>query len=55
MKLLLFSVISLFFCSVAFANDAFIYYKNSGNTATTSQYTNLKSELEDLGFTVYNI
>ena len=52
MKLLLFSVISLFFCSVAFANDAFIYYKNSGNTATTSQYTNLKSELEDLGFTV---
>jgi hypothetical protein len=34
------------------ANDAFIYYKNSGSDATTSQYNNLKSELEDLGFTV---
>jgi hypothetical protein len=52
MRLLLFSVISLFFCSVAFADDAFIYYKNSGSTNTTSQYTNLKSELESLGFTV---
>ena len=52
MRLVLFSVISLFFCSVAFADDAFIYYKNSGSTNTTSQYTNLKSELEDLGFTV---
>ena len=52
MRLVLFSVISLFFCSVAFADDAFIYYKNSGSTNTTSQYTNLKSELESLGFTV---
>jgi len=49
MRLVLFSVISLFFCSVAFANDALIYYNNS---TTSSQYANLKSELEDLGFTV---
>jgi hypothetical protein len=34
------------------ADDAFIYYKNSGTYNTSSQYTNLKSELEDLGFTV---
>ncbi len=34
------------------ANDAFIYYKNSGTYATTSQYNNLKTELEDAGFTV---
>jgi hypothetical protein len=34
------------------ADDAFIYYKNSGSYNTSSQYTNLKSELEDLGFTV---
>ena len=52
MRLLLFSVISLFFCSAAFANDAFIYYKNSGTHNTSSQYNNLKSELEDAGFTV---
>ena len=51
MKLLLFSVISLFFCSVAFANDAIIYY-STGSTNTSSQYASLKSELEDLGFTV---
>ena len=36
----------------AFANDAFIYYKNSGGYNTSSQYLNLKSELEDAGFTV---
>ena len=45
-------VLLLFKPTTSWANDAFIYYKNSGNTATTSQYTNLKSELEDLGFIV---
>ena len=43
-------VIALYFvfqaCPVQ-ANDAFIYY----STSTSSQYANLKSELEDLGFT----
>ena len=34
------------------ADTAFIYYKNSGAYDTSSQYTNLKSELEDLGYTV---
>ena len=34
------------------ADTAFIYYKNSGTYNTSSQYTNLKSELEDLGYTV---
>ena len=38
--------------TTSWANDAFIYYKNSGDYATTSQYNNLKSELEDAGFTV---
>ena len=33
------------------ANDALIYYSTSG-TNTSSQYNHLKSELEDLGFTV---
>jgi hypothetical protein len=33
------------------ADTAFIYYKNSG-IITSSEYTNLKSELEDLGYTV---
>ena len=42
----------LFSPATSWANDAFIYYKNSGNTATTSQYNNLKSEIEDAGFTV---
>jgi len=42
----------LFNPTSSWANDAFIYYKNSGSDATTSQYNNLKSELEDLGFTV---
>jgi len=50
-KLILFSLSSLLFCSVAQSETAFIYYKNSG-TVTTNQYTNLKSELEGLGFTV---
>ncbi len=45
-------VLLLFKPTTSWANDAFIYYKNSGNTATTSQYNNLKSELEDAGFTV---
>ena len=39
----------MFFCSVAFANDALIYYNSN---TTSSQYSNLKSELEDAGFTV---
>ena len=47
-------VIALYFvfqaCPVQ-ANDAFIYY-STGGTNTSSQYANLKSELEDLGFTV---
>ena len=34
------------------ADTAFIYYKNSGTYNTSSQYANLKSELEDLGYTV---
>ena len=33
------------------ANDALIYY-STGGTNTSSHYSNLKSELEDLGFTV---
>ena len=57
MKLTLFKYSSILFLLLvlpiqAFANDAFIYYKNSGGYATTSQYNNLKSELEDAGFTV---
>ena len=42
----------LFFCSPVLADTAFIYYHNSGSYNTSSQYTNLKSELEDLGYTV---
>ena len=45
-------VLLLFSPTTSWANDAFIYYKNSGGYATTSQYNNLKSELEDAGFTV---
>lgn len=56
MKLTLFKYSSILFLLLlpiqAFANDAFIYYKNSGDYNTSSQYTNLKSELEDAGFTV---
>lgn len=50
-KLISFSLSSLFFFSVAQAETAFIYY-STGSTNTSSQYTNLKSELEGLGFTV---
>ena len=46
------TVLILFSPATSWANDAFIYYKNSGSDATTSQYNNLKSELEDAGFTV---
>ena len=46
------AAIVLVFPKSSWANDAFIYYKNSGGYATTSQYNNLKSELEDAGFTV---
>ena len=46
------ALLVLCFATSAMANDAFIYYKNSGSDATTSQYNNLKSELEDAGFTV---
>jgi hypothetical protein len=42
----------LFFSTSVLADTAFIYYKNSGDYNTSSQYTNLKSELEDLGYTV---
>ena len=38
--------------SNVWADTAFIYYKNSGTYNTSSQYTNLKSELEDLGYTI---
>ena len=46
------SIFLLCFATSAMANDVFIYYKNSGTDATTSQYNNLKSILENLGFTV---
>ena len=46
------TVLLLISPTTSWANDAFIYYKNSGGYATTSQYNNLKSELEDAGFTV---
>ena len=45
-------VLLLFSPTTSWANDAFIYYKNSGTYTTTSQYNNLKTELEDAGFTV---
>ena len=56
MKLTLFKYSSILFLLLvlpiqAFANDALIYY-STGGTNTSSQYNNLKSELEDLGFTV---
>jgi hypothetical protein len=44
-------VLLLFSPTTSWANDALIYYSTSG-TSTSSQYNNLKSELEDLGFTV---
>ena len=46
------ALLVLCFATSAMANDVFIYYKNSGTDATTSQYNNLKSILENLGFTV---
>jgi hypothetical protein len=49
MKSLLFKIsILLFFCSPVLANDLLIFYSNN----ESSQYSNLKSEFEDLGFTV---
>ena len=44
-------VLLLFSPTTSWANDALIYY-STGGTNTSSQYSNLKSELEDLGFTV---
>ena len=38
----------LFFCSPVLANDLLIFYSSN----ESSQYSNLKSEFEDLGFTV---
>ena len=53
MKSILISIsFLLFFSTSVMADTAFIYYKNSGTYNTSSQYTNLKSELEDLGYTV---
>ena len=49
MRFILISVISLLFCSTAWANDAFIYY-NSNDTG--AEYSRLKSHLESLDFTV---
>ena len=54
MKLTLFKYSSILFLLLvspiqASANDAFIYYRNG---VTSDQYTHLKSELEDAGFTV---
>ena len=46
------ALVILCFATSALANDVFIYYENSGTDATTSQYNNLKSILENLGFTV---
>lgn len=49
MRFILISVISLLFCSTAWANDAFIYYNSNDSGA---EYSRLKSHLETLGFTV---
>ena len=46
MRYLLFTL--LFLCSSVWANDLLIYYTSS----ESSQYSNLKSHFEDLGFTV---
>jgi len=49
MKSLLFKIsFLLFFCSPVLANDLLIFYSSN----ESSQYSNLKSEFEDLGFTV---
>jgi hypothetical protein len=47
----LFFLFLLFAVTPAFANDVIIYY-STGGTNTSSHYNHLKSELEDLGFTV---
>jgi len=47
----LFFLFLLFAVTPAFATDVLIYY-STGGTNTSSQYNHLKSELEDLGFTV---
>ena len=44
-------VLLLFSPTTSWANDALIYY-STGGTNTSSHYNHLKSELEDLGFTV---
>ena len=49
LRLILFSLSSLLFCSIAWANDLFIYY-NSNDTG--AEYSRLKSHYESLGFTV---
>ena len=49
MKSLLFKIsFLLFFCSPVLANDLLIFYSSN----ESSQYSNLKSEFENLGFTV---
>ena len=49
MKSLLFKIsFLLFFCSPVLANDLLIFYSSN----ESSQYSNLKSEFEDLGFNV---
>ena len=47
----LFALIIWLAAKPAQANDALIYY-STGGTNTSSQYSHLKSELENLGFTV---
>ena len=47
----LFALIIWLAAKPAYANDALIYY-STGGTNTSSHYSHLKSELEDLGFTV---
>ena len=47
----LFALIIWLAAKPAHANDALIYY-STGGTNTSSHYSHLKSELEDLGFTV---
>jgi len=48
MRFILISVISLLFCSTAWANDLLIFHSNN----ESSHYSNLKSHYEGLGFTV---
>ena len=52
LALILFGIIIFMaFSNTARANDVLIYY-STGGTNTSSQYNHLKSQLEDLGFTV---